>query len=82
MEQLLGLDMADFVFPETVRRMSAQIELEEELVVAETRSVEEEVLNKEEEPIQSENSAYHGCLSQELSFAQVILFTNPKPAAL
>ena len=61
--------MAEFVFPETARRMSVQIEIEEEVV--ETAMVlEEKVVEKNNESFQSDDALLNA-MSQELSFAQV-----------
>ena len=74
------VEMAEFVFPETARRMSVQIEIEEEVVetamvveenVVETAMVvEEKVVEKNNESFQSDDALLNA-MSQELSFAQV-----------
>ena len=61
--------MGEFVFPETARRMSEQIGIEEEVV--ETAMVlEEKVVEKDNESTKSDDALLNA-MSQELSFAQV-----------
>ena len=63
------VEMAEFIFPETARRMSVQIEIEEEVV--ETALVFEEKTVEKDYESTKPNDALLNAMSQELSFAQV-----------